>query len=85
MIPEGVTSIRSQAFDYCGALVDVTLPSTITDLRAASIFSHNDVLTSIKFNGTVAQWNAINKASNWVSSTCPNLATIRCSDGVVTL
>ena len=85
VIPEGVTSIRSQAFDYCGALVDVTLPSTITDLRAASIFSHNDVLTSIKFNGTVAQWNAINKASNWVSSTCPNLATIRCSDGVVTL
>lgn len=85
VIPEGVTSIRSQAFDYCGALVDVTLPSTITDLHAASVFSHNDVLTSIKFNGTVAQWDAVRKSSNWISSTCPNLATIVCSDGVVTL
>ena len=85
VIPEGVTEIDSQAFDYCGALADVTLPSTLTDLKAASIFAHNEVLTTIKFNGTVAQWNAIQKASNWISSTCPNVTTIVCSDGNVSL
>ena len=85
VIPEGVTEIDSQAFDNCSVLADVTLPSTLTDLRAASIFAHNEVLTTIKFNGTVAQWNAIQKASNWISSTCPNVTTIRCSDGNVTL
>ena len=85
VIPEGVTEIDSQAFDYCSSLSDVTLPSTLTDLKAASIFSHNEVLTTIKFNGTVAQWNAIQKASNWISSTCPNVTTIVCSDGNVSL
>ena len=81
VIPEGVTKIGGQAFDNCGVLADVTLPSTLTDLKAASIFSHNEVLTTIKFNGTVAQWKAVQKASNWISSTCPNVTTIVCSDG----
>ncbi len=85
VVPEGVTKIGSQAFDYCGALTSVTLPSTLEDIHAASIFAHNEVLTAINYNGTVEQWNAIRKASNWVSSTCPNLKTIHCTNGDVTL
>ena len=86
VVPEGVTKINSQAFDYCASLADVTLPSTLTNLKAASIFSHNEVLTTIKYNGTKAMWNAIEKASNWYSSSqCPNLTTIQCTDGNITL
>ena len=86
VVPEGVTKINGNAFDYCGSLASVSLPSTLVSLKAASIFSHNDVLTAINYNGTKAMWNAIEKSSNWYSSSqCPNLKTIHCTDGDITL
>ena len=86
VVPEGVTKINGNAFDYCGSLASVSLPSTLVSLKAASIFSHNDVLTAINYNGTKAMWNAIEKSSNWYSSSqCPNLTTIHCTDGDITL
>lgn len=85
VVPEGVTKINGNAFDYCGALASVKLPSTLNSLKAASIFAHNEVLTKIDYNGTKAMWNAIEKSSNWIASTCPNLKTIQCTDGNITL
>ena len=86
VVPEGVTKINGNAFDYCESLASVSLPSTLVSLKAASIFSHNDVLTAINYNGTKAMWNAIEKSSNWYSSSqCPNLKTIHCTDGDITL
>ncbi len=42
-------------------------------------FFHCDGLTSIEFNGTIAQWNAISKISNRDSYT--GFYTIHCTDG----
>ena len=84
-IPEGVQEIKGQAFDYCESMTTASLPSTITKLNA-SVFHHCDVLTTVNYNGTKAQWNAIQKASNWYNSSyCPNFHTIVCTDGNITL
>ena len=84
-IPEGVTEIKGQAFDYCLALTSVSLPSTLNKM-ASYVFANDDDLTTINYNGTKAQWNAITKANNWYSSSsCPNLTTIHCTDGNITL
>ena len=84
-IPEGVQEIKGQAFDYCKSMTTASLPSTVTKL-SASVFHHCDVLTTVNYNGTKAQWNAIQKASNWYNSSyCPNFHTVVCTDGNITL
>ena len=59
VIPEGVTSIGQNAFNYC------------------------TFITSITFEGTVEQWNAIEKGYGW-NFDIP-VKKVICSDGVVTL
>ncbi|MEE3309786.1 leucine-rich repeat domain-containing protein, partial [Sharpea azabuensis] len=84
-IPEGVTEIKGQAFDYCLTLTSVSLPSTLNKM-ASYVFAHDNELTTINYNGTKAQWNAITKANFWYSSSnCPKLTTIHCTDGNITL
>ncbi len=84
-IPEGVQEIKGQAFDYCESMTTASLPSTITKLNG-SVFHHCDALTTVNYNGTKAQWNAIQKVSNWYNSSyCPNFHTVVCTDGNITL
>ena len=84
-IPEGVTEIKGQAFDYCLTLTSVSLPSTLNKM-ASYVFAHDNELTTINYNGTKAQWDAITKANFWYSSSnCPKLTTIHCTDGDITL
>ena len=85
VIPEGITTIKGQVFDYCEALVNVTLPKTLKSVKAASIFAHNQAITAITFNGTKEEFNAIEKSSNWIASTAPNLKTIHCTNGDIEL
>ena len=48
----------------------------------ASAFNICTGLTSITYQGTKAQWNAISKESNWNSNT--GIYTIHCTDGDLT-
>ncbi len=77
-IGSGVTSIGGAAFSGCGSLMSVTIPSSVTSIGDWA-FDDCDDLRSITFNGTVAQWQAISKGSNWNSNT--GNYTITCSDG----
>ncbi|MGN0823756.1 MAG: leucine-rich repeat domain-containing protein [Candidatus Coproplasma sp.] len=79
-IPDGVTSIGNYAFYNCSSLTSVTIPDSVTSI-GKSAFDGCNSLTSITFNGTMAEWNAIEKDSSWNSNT--GTYTVTCTDGTL--
>ena len=85
-IDNGVTSIDNRAFYGCDRLTSVTIPNSVTSI-GNSAFYGCDRLTSITYNGTKAEWEAIDKIT-WIggdlvgfTKTC----TIHCTDGDITI
>ena len=64
VIPEGVTSIRTHAFDGCTGLTSVVIPDSVTSIKS-STFSGCTSLKTINYTGTEEQWDSISKGSNW--------------------
>ena len=77
-IPDSVTSIGDYAFGNCGSLTSIIIPNSVTSIGDYA-FENCSSLTSITFNGTKAQWNAIEKGYNWNYYT--DNYTIHCTDG----
>lgn len=77
VIPEGVTEIKSFAFQYCSQLTSVTLPSTLTTIGDQAFFNCS-ALTDINFDGTTTEWQGITK-NYWLNPT--GQCTIHCTDG----
>lgn len=77
-IPDSVTSIGSSMFSSCHGLTNITIPDSVTSIGSYAFFG-SDVLTSIIFNGTKAQWMAIKKIDGWTLGT-PDFV-IHCTDG----
>ena len=78
-----VVGIDNQAFwTHYTVLESVTIPKTVT-MIGYQAFSGCTSLTTIKFEGTVEQWNAIEKGWDW-NYRVPATEVI-CSDGTVTL
>ena len=77
-IPDSVTSIGKSAFYECNRLPSVTIPDSVTSIGETAFYGCA-VLTSIIFNSTKAQWNAITKGSYWDTNT--GNYTIHCTDG----
>ncbi len=63
-IPNSVTSINDFTFNGCTGLTSITIPDSVTSIGEAAFWNCSS-LTGITFNGTVAQWNAIEKGSDW--------------------
>ena len=80
-IGNSVTSIGERAFINCD-LLSVTIPNSVTSIGDYA-FSGCDSLTSVNFEGTVAQWNAISKGSDWNYDT--PFTKVVCSDGTVSV
>lgn len=75
-----VTDIRSGAFARLSKLESITLPSTIQRIGVGA-FCDSPALTEIVFEGTLEQWNAIEKDTGWSFGAAA--FTVRCSDGTV--
>ena len=80
MLPSGIDIIRKYAFYGCSGLTSITIPDSVTIIEEYAFFYYTS-LTRIKFNGTIAQWNAIPKGSNWDVGT--NVYTVYCTDGEI--
>lgn len=77
-IPNSVTSIGDKAFCKCSGLSSVTIGSGVTSIGEGA-FSRCSGLTDIYYEGTKAQWEAIEKGSIWISGTGDY--TVHCTDG----
>ena len=58
-IPEGVTRIADGMFQQCRQLESVVIPASVTEI-SGSPFYNCAALTKVYFNGTAAQWQAVN-------------------------
>lgn len=81
-IPDGVTRICGLAFSGCSSLKSVVIPKSVTWI-GGNAFSWCNRLTSIRYEGTMAEWAAIGKGDRW-NYRMPAKEVI-CSDGNVSL
>ncbi|MBR5098777.1 MAG: leucine-rich repeat domain-containing protein, partial [Spirochaetales bacterium] len=80
-IPDSVSTIKSYAFFDCSNLTNLTIPSSVTTIEDYA-FQICIKLSNITYEGTIEQWNSINKESYWK----PILATVvHCADGDVAI
>ena len=85
-IQEGTKIIDDYAFTNSIYLVEAALPSTIEYIGAGA-FGNCSSLVSISYNGTMAEWNAIEKGEGWCAFTGgeDGVLSIGCTNGVVTI
>ena len=81
-IPEGVTIIADHSFQGCTSLIRIDIPEGVTRIYPGAIADCTS-LSTITFEGTVEQWNAITFDSNW-NANVPATEVV-CSNGTVTL
>lgn len=77
-IPDSVTSISAGAFSGCSSLTSITIPDSVTSLGWCA-FSGCSSLININYQGSIAQWNDINKENQWDYDT--DEYNIHCTDG----
>ena len=77
---EGITKIDEDAFYYCDALTEIYIPSTVTYI-GENAFEQCQRLQKIYFNGTKAQWLAVEKDPKWNRNT--GYYRVYCTDGTL--
>lgn len=78
VLGKGITYINASEYLNCSSLKTVAFSSYVTRI-AASAFRGCTSLEAIVYDGTIEQWKAITKGTNWCYGTL--LANIRCTDG----
>ncbi|MBQ8395113.1 MAG: leucine-rich repeat protein [Clostridia bacterium] len=77
-----LTSIGDYAFQYCNSLKEIVIPDGVTSIGKYAFFECSS-LTTITFEGTVEEWDAISKGTDW-NNGVPATEVV-CSDGTVAL
>ena len=75
---DSITCIKRSAFISCSELTGVIIPDSVTEIESFA-FGNCNKLTTITFKGTLVQWRAITKDSNWDFGT-GNFIVV-CTDG----
>ena len=81
-LPTSVDTIIAGTFRNCTSLASVNLPSSIESIESQA-FDGCSGLNTIAYDGTMAEWNAITKASNWHNGVPATV--VHCTDGDITL
>lgn len=79
-IPETVTSIVDWNFSGCTGITEVFIHENVTQIGERA-FMDCENITTITFGGTVEQWKAIIKDTNWNFSISDY--TVYCTDGQI--
>lgn len=74
--------IANRAFEGRTDLTSITIPASVVNIGELA-FGICESLTTINYEGTKAQWNAIAKHEYWKAA-CP-VSQVICSDGTITL
>ena len=82
VIPDSVTTIGDSAFNVCRSLTSIEIPDSVTTIGDYAFCLCNS-LTSIVFEGTVEEWNAISKGTDWKYNV--PATEVVCKDGSVAL
>ena len=77
-LPESVTAINSDTFRNCTSLTSVNIGNNIDTIGNQAFYGCHK-LTDINFEGTIEQWNSINKYGDWNYNTGDY--TVQCTDG----
>jgi hypothetical protein len=59
-LPNGIKRIEEETFACCTKLTEVNLPNSLTSIRYGAFYDCMSLMR-IKYNGTKAQWNSVNK------------------------
>lgn len=74
------TTIGTEAFYRTETLVRVTIPNNVTYIGSQA-FDSCDILEDVYYNGTMAEWENVEKESDWVYYS--NVSVVHCTDGDV--
>ena len=77
-----VTSIGERAFDCCEGITSIIIPDSVRSIGSKS-FSSCTSLESITFQGTIEQWNLIEKGILWNKDVPATV--VHCIDGDVAI
>ena len=77
-LPNNITTIGDCVFSSCIRLISITIPDSVISIGQYAFIECLN-LTNIRYNGTIEQWNAIEKESGWNFET--GNYTIHCTDG----
>ncbi len=64
VIPDGITRLDDYAFYASRKLASITIPVSVTSI-GSGVFHNCSGLANIKYEGTEAQWNEIDKSTGW--------------------
>ena len=82
--PISATTIEDTVFSGCTSLTSLTIMPSVTEIEGDDVFCDCSSLTTITFEGTKNQWNAIIKSTDWKSYGSA-ITTISCTDGDITV
>ena len=79
-IPDSITSIGEEAFLDCESLEEIVIGNSVKSIGAEA-FCRCEMLTDIRFQGTIAQWERIELGDDWNDEVPARV--VRCTDGDV--
>lgn len=77
-----VQTIDNNAFEGCTGLQSVTIGSSLQTINANAFYLCSGLIT-INYEGTIEQWNAVDKVDNWHNGV--HATEVHCTDGDVSL